>query len=313
MRIQHWLLCFVFVLGAGRVAADEDPSAEARAQYRQGVALYDEGRFAQAAIAFERAYELRPQYRILWNVAQVQNELGHYAAALLAYRQYLAEGGDEVEDARRTEAAAEIERLATLVGTIRIETDAPGVTVFIDGKRQGETPLPEAVYADLGDHEVLLKVGTDELHREVVQVAGGTEAVVTVAGGKTDDDARENRGAAADNAKQGGERVWTWVALGVGAAAGITGGVLGGVALSTKNEVDAECVDQHCPPTRESDGDKVRTLALTADVLYGVAGAAVITGIVLFFVEPGLGQEDTVAVAPLVNGDVAGVAVSGRF
>ena len=54
-------------------------------------------------------------------------------------------------------------------------------------------------------------------------------------------------------------------------------------------------------------------LDVVVRITRGVAGAAVITGVVLFFVEPGLGQEDAVAVAPVVSGDVAGISISGRF
>jgi len=290
-------------------ALGDDQQDEARVHYTQGVDLYKDGKFEQASIAFERAYEIAPSYKILWNIGQVQNELGHYAAALDAYRRYLADGGDEVPAERRAEAEAEIERLTALVGEIVIDTEVEGATVFVDEKRQGDTPLDGPVLADIGEHEVLVKVGGDEIHREVVRVAGG-KAVVVAVRAQSDGASGEPAVAAEDT---GAGRTWTWVALGVGAAAGITGGVLGGVALSKKSDIEGDCVDKSCPPSSKSEADKVETLALTADVLYGVAAAFVITGVVLFFVEPGLESDGDVAVAPVVSTDVAGVAVTGRF
>ena len=88
-------LCGVLALVAGPAAAQTD---EARTQFEQGIALYDEGKYDQAAIAFQRAFELKPSYKILYNIAQAQNQLGHYAAALEAFARYLAEGGDAVPD-----------------------------------------------------------------------------------------------------------------------------------------------------------------------------------------------------------------------
>ncbi|MCK9458897.1 MAG: PEGA domain-containing protein [Proteobacteria bacterium] len=298
--------------GTAAVAAEEteDVAAkEARAHYQQGVELYEAGKFDQASVAFERAYEIRPHFKILWNIAQVENELGHYAAAHAAYSRYLEGGGGEIPAERRAEADAEIARLGTLVGTVAVESGVDGATVFVDGKKRGTTPLAGPIPLDLGDHEISVRLEAEELHREVVRVAGGRRVVVTVAAGGTRDDGAGSPDRAAEN----GRRVWTWVALGVGAAAGIAGGVLGGVALSKKNEIDGSCVAGQCPPRYEDDADRVERLALGADILFGVAAAGVITGVVLFFVEPKMGSEERTVVAPVVSNDAAGLAVVGRF
>jgi Tetratricopeptide repeat/PEGA domain len=317
MRILIALWIVGAVLCARTVALADDIVDEAREHYKQGVTLYEEGKYDQASIAFERAYELKPHHKILWNIGQVENELGHYAAALAAYERYLTEGGNEIPKKRDKQAGAEISRLNMLVGTIIIQSEVDGATVFVDGKRKGDTPISEPVFVNLGEHEVLLKSGGDELHREVVRVAGGKEITVSVSKKSHDvEPAKETEttlGAEEGTEEPSGKRVWTWVAMGIGGVSGIAGGIIGGVALSKKTDIDADCVDNHCPPGSKSDGDKVATMALTADVLYGVAAVGVIAGIVLFFVEPKLGQESKVAFAPIMSPDGAGVAISGRF
>ena len=120
---------------------------------------------------------------------------------------------------------------------------------------------------------------------------------------------------AGDGADDGPERVWTWVALGIGGAAGIAGGVIGGLALRDKNDIESECAEGHCPESRAVDRDRVEQMALTADILYGVAAAVVATGIVLFFVEPKLGEDDSaeIVAAPVLAPDSTGIMLSGRF
>ena len=123
-------ICFsalVFSSMAGADSTDE----EAKIQFEQGVELYNDDDFEQAAIAFERAYELKPSYKILFNIAQTENERKHYAAALKAYHRYLKDGGDQIEAGRRAEVEKEFERLKALVGGITVKTDIKGAVVFL--------------------------------------------------------------------------------------------------------------------------------------------------------------------------------------
>ena len=111
----------------------------------------------------------------------------------------------------------------------------------------------------------------------------------------------------------GGGRVWNWVALGVGGAAGIAGAAIGGAAMSKKSTLEDSCDGNHCPPSQQGEADTIETMNLTADVLFGVAAAGIITGVILFFVEPDDESEAEVAVTPAFTGNGAGLAVGGRF
>ena len=83
-------------LATARVRADDDvPAAppateepahdpvsdEARARIRRGLELYDEGDFRLALIELERAYQILPSYKILYNLGQVHFQLGEHARA----------------------------------------------------------------------------------------------------------------------------------------------------------------------------------------------------------------------------------------
>jgi len=304
----------------GIATAQQDVEASAKAQFDAGVELYKQGKLEQASVAFARAYELRPSYKILYLVGKCENDLGHFAASLDAFTRYLAEGADEIDKSRQEEVRKEITRLNALVGTVAVETDAIGATVFVDGHRSGDTPLEGPLFVDLGEHEIVLKRGGDELHREVVKVAGGQQVTVTIKGASVAAPAiGEEKSADVVEPKREPKqepkpkRVWTWVALGAGAAAGIAGGVIGGISMKDKSDFLDRCGDDSCGPVAADERDRIKRLSLTADILYGVAGALAITAVILFFVEPDDEDEETVAVLPSAGRGSAGLSVTGRF
>lgn len=76
---------------------------------------------------------------------------------------------------------------------------------------------------------------------------------------------------------------WTWGLLGGGAAIAIAGAVVGGVALSERSALDAQCADMLCPAGFGLAGrqSSISSLALASDVLV-IGGAVVaVTGLVL--------------------------------
>jgi tetratricopeptide (TPR) repeat protein len=318
------LAAIVALAWCGQAAAQGAGDDEARAQFDTGVELYEQGKFEQAAVAFARAYELKPTYKLRYNIGQVENELGHYANALDAYTLYLAEGGEEIERARQDQVTAEIARLRTLVGMIEIRGAPDGATVFLDDRRSGTTPLPGPLFVDLGEHSIVVKSGADELHREVVKVAGGQRVELKVESAK----AGASPVAAAEGAGAGGgtgpaaadrprsKRVWTWVAGGVGVAAGIGAAITGALTLSKADDATADCVGDVCPTTARADVDSARALGNATNALIAAAAVGVAAGVVLFFVEPRMGRsEEAVEVAAVAAPTAGGaaLAVAGRF
>lgn len=314
MRIPVLLSAFLAVLLLGATAGAKGISKtdkEARKQFTQGVELYEKGKYELAAIAFERAYELKPSYKILFNIAQVENSMEHYAAAYTAYVRYLEEGGDKVKKKRRKLVEGEIDRLETLVGRIEIASPVDGAKVKIDNEVVGETPLPAPVLIDLGKHEVVVLDSGEEILNEIVKVAGGETVTVTVEIKEEEPPAPPEEPEPALE-EEPPKRVWTWVAGGVGAAAGIAAAVTGGIASSRSSDLEKNCADGECPPGEWDTLDSTRNLATTTNVLIGVAAAGVAAGVALFFLEPRLGEEKPI-VAPVVTEEGASITLTGRF
>ncbi|MBW2278186.1 MAG: hypothetical protein JRF63_11880 [Deltaproteobacteria bacterium] len=109
-------------------------------------------------------------------------------------------------------------------------------------------------------------------------------------------------------------RVWTWVAFGVGGAAAIAAGITGGIASSKTTTLEDNCPDKHCPDSEWDTLDSANALATTTTALIAVAGVGLATGIVLYIIEPGLGEEEpAVAIAPTMDRNGFGISTVGRF
>jgi hypothetical protein len=80
-----------------------------------------------------------------------------------------------------------------------------------------------------------------------------------------------------------------WAMIGVTAAALVTGIVTGSLALSDQGEFDdqleAEGVTSENRQALVDIGDNGTTKALVADISFGVAGAAALTGLIVFFAQ----------------------------
>ncbi len=76
-------------------------------------------------------------------------------------------------------------------------------------------------------------------------------------------------------------RVWTWVMAGLGGAALAAGGACGYLASASQQEFEDATWASDAMDARAAAQDR----ALAANLLYGLGGAALVTALVLFFVE----------------------------
>lgn len=108
--------------------------------------------------------------------------------------------------------------------------------------------------------------------------------------------------------KSGG-RVWTWVLTGVGGAALATAGVFAGLASKSKGEFD----DAQWASDASGKRDEVEQRALTANVLFGVGGAAMVGALILFFVEDGQVENQQDQSALELDLGLSGFSATVRF
>jgi hypothetical protein len=108
-----------------------------------------------------------------------------------------------------------------------------------------------------------------------------------------------------------------------GGALGAAAVVTGVLALGAKSDLDAGCVQGVCDGSLRGRADDMRTFALLTDVLAGLGLAAAIGGVLYLVLSGGddeargnaeVGRRQrSLAVAPALGRDAAGLAVSGAF
>ncbi|HKO49038.1 MAG TPA: PEGA domain-containing protein [Polyangiaceae bacterium] len=168
-------LALLVCLNGGVARAADDPDREARERYENAVKLYEDGAFDAALVELNRAAELRPSYKIFYNIGQVRFAMHDYAAAMDAYRQYLEKGGDKLPVARREQVQKELKALAQRVAKLSIETDVPGAEVLIDDVPVGSTPLSAPVVVNSGIRRIGVRHPDYLPQSRRVSIAGGVQ------------------------------------------------------------------------------------------------------------------------------------------
>jgi outer membrane receptor for ferrienterochelin and colicins len=129
---------------------------EADLRFQRGAGLFKSGRYEEALLEFLASNRLVPNRNVVFNIARSYEALEQFEEAYRYYAQYIAE---ETDPGERKAAQKRVSDLRPRVALIRIESEPPGATVYlerVDLGGRGETPLLIAVSP--GDHNVLLRM-----------------------------------------------------------------------------------------------------------------------------------------------------------
>lgn len=173
------VLVIAFATAAAAAPAVE-PSPEARAANAHALELDAEGKFPEALAEFQRAYDLSPSFRILYNVARTARLCQDFARSLVAYRRFLEEGGADVEGSQRVIAEQQIAELSGLVGWVIVRGDGETSVSFDDGPATPTSSEPRPM--NPGAHTVHATRAGTSIDRTFTARAGATIDVdVTIA------------------------------------------------------------------------------------------------------------------------------------
>ena len=78
-------------------------------------------------------------------------------------------------------------------------------------------------------------------------------------------------------------RTAAYVSLGLGAAGVAAGGVLGFLTMQKHKDLKGDCPNDVCSPTQQSEIDSAKRLGNMSTIAFGVGGAGLVLGTVLFF------------------------------
>lgn len=293
-------------------AAEESGDVKkAKDLFQWGQKLYKQARYAEAISKFEEAYAVRPHPVIYFNIGKCWEQLGETAKALRAYRDYLRLAPDAKDKETVSDAIANLERRLREKGMqqLMVFADPPSARISVDGKELGTSPVSVELIA--GNHTLsVVAEGFEKVDRSfVMQTTRATEMTISLRPVKepvkepvkdpiaTDapkvEPKKDDPGTpppmppvvvAPVEAKKG--RLWTYVAGGV-AVASLGAGI--GLGVGAQGEMNKFTSKQHDPATVQAEFDAAKAasggMATGANVAYGVAGVALATAVVLFFLE----------------------------
>jgi hypothetical protein len=265
--------------------------SEAASRFKKGLDLFRDGDYRAALIEFRRAYELAPNYQVLYNIGQVSFQLQDYAGALTSLERYLHEGGSEIPASRRADVQKDIDKLKSRVANLTVTTNVAGAEVLVDDVSIGKTPLDKSLLVSAGRHKLTAtKEGYTPVTR-VVEVASGDTAEVPLTLGELGSGTSPPAASSDTSAEpapapppdtttpappesapvaDGGGSSFPWPAWLITAGLGGAAIGCGVVALGASSELGD--LKSHASPSRdELDrlSSKSRNLALVSDILLG--------------------------------------------
>ena len=151
------------------------PPPEIDALHAQGLAAFKRQDYEGARVAFARSYELAPRTATLLNLALAELNSGRPLDAVRHMRIFIAASDapkDKVEEAR----TKMLPRAEAQIG--RLQVEAPiGARVFVDGADVGMAPLPDPIDVMPGNHEIVVRLGSDSSSMRVPVAAGDVSRV----------------------------------------------------------------------------------------------------------------------------------------
>lgn len=308
-------LCLVFAapcLGQTGINVEES-----KKHFKQGVDLFKKEKFREALDEFNKSYDLRPHWGILYNIGVCHLKLGKKAKSLMVLLMFMEKGGTDIAQETAAEVEDFIQDLMTKVGVVRFTGDISDARVLVDGEHIPEANENMYIYVDPGKRYIRVLVAGSVVFEEKINIKKGEEFTIDL--GNKDEGT--------------GPTVWTgpqptpafitpvptpvaeekpkkkmngmvaagWAMAGITAALAVGYAAAGGFALSEKNKMrDVEdeyfneveplctpsCEDEAIPyeAARDDHHDKALNAQIAANVLFGVGLASLAATIGLLVV-----------------------------
>lgn len=311
LAVQRILVALFFVVSiqaiAGQANADDEATERARNHFVQAQKEYDLGNWDASAREFSWAYELRPDPIFLYNMAQAYRRGGNLQRAVDLYKNYLLK---DPKSPQRAEVEQRILRLqkqldedrAARIGAPAAATPAP--TVEPPQQIEGQAPplaKPSAITEAQasGPAASATAAASVSTPAPAIEATGDSVAATAPASVATRVAAQPTTGR---RLRIAGIVIGAAGALGIGA-----GAIFSWRTQSLSNSVS------NASRYSLSDAQSGKNAAVLQWVCYGVGGAALITGALLYWRGRTQAEAARVSLIPLVGPDTVGLASAGTF
>ncbi|MEJ7727917.1 MAG: carboxypeptidase-like regulatory domain-containing protein [Polyangiaceae bacterium] len=309
--------------------SDEDRATARKLSFEAATAL-EAKEYAGAAEKFARADALFHAPTLTLGLARAQVGLGKLVAAQESYQRIVREGvpaggNKQFEDAVK-DATRELAALEPRVPWVTVQvTGGSNVSVTLDNNPLNAAALGVKRAIDPGQHTLrATAAGFRAAERPFTMAEGQAETVTltlepeAAAGAANPVPAGAiavpPAGGDTTTASKGGSpmKLIGFIALGVGAAGLIGGGITGGLAISEHSLLDRDCdSDGDCPAERRETLDNFHTLSTLSTVGFIVGGVGVAGGITLLVLAPSSRKQSGATIVPYAG--LGQVGAVGRF
>ena len=316
--------------GAGKQAA-------AQAMFEDAKKLMTKGDFGAACQKFSDSQNLDPAPGTQYNLANCYEKNGQTASAWATFKSaaasYRAHNRAEWETKARDRAAAIEPKLSKLTIVVPAESNVPGLEVRRDGQALSGSELGAAIPVDPGEHVVEATATGKKPWKSTAKVAptpgeqkftvGPLEAAPKVAtptpAPTTAPTPPPTTVAALPEPppnKGSGQKTAGFVALGIGGAGLVVGGVTGVMAMSKNKTANDACPnDGACASQAAVDANSsAKSLATISTVGFIVGGVGLAAGIVLLATAPSsTPKTGSLHLVPTAGPSGGGLAAFGTF
>jgi tetratricopeptide (TPR) repeat protein len=300
---------------AASSAENSNATEKARASFHHAVQLYNEGSFEAALAEFRKAYDLTPNYRLLYNIAQTYFDLHDYVSSSKNLKQYMQEGGGEISAARRAEVNDLAQKLEDRIAYVEVVCNVEGADIRVDDMSVGMSPLPAAIPVNAGPRRVSAVKAGYAVATRMITVVGKEKSTVSIdiaESAPTQTDLLSDGVTQRELAKP--KRIALATSALVAGGCAVAAGVFGVLAWQAKGDFDSE-LDKF--PNNKSNVDNARSKMKTYAYLTDALGAATLVsgGVALYLLITESGSKK----APSKDANIAliptlgGMSLNGRW
>jgi hypothetical protein len=270
--------------------------AAARELWMSGLELEKAKDWSGALDKLTKVGHVRMTPQVRYHIAFCSEHLGKYVDALNGYQLAIQEAralGDKARDvAENTPARLEAVRSRIAKLRLHVEGKLRASTLSLDGKKLSRALVDHDIPVDPGAHKVEVRRAGAVVDAKTVTLAEGATAEVSftinepIDLDEADGEAPVEVPLPPAPAPSGTSRLSAYVTGGAGLALVAGGGVVWALREATIANIRLTCTngDGGCDPNVEPTEELGRAYTNVGRVLFAAGGAAVVTGVTLFFV-----------------------------
>lgn len=322
-------------LSSSRAQAKGDEEAQAsevvitekaRRHFRAGVNFTndpDGAKYADALREFKLAYQESPSWKILGNLGIAAMKLERDGEAIEAFKTYLAEGGDEIDESERAQVGRDLETLESSVTWLTLKVQPSGARLLDRRIPLSGDEVVNVYVLDQGEIRLGLHAGR---HRFTIELDGyePMDWSFEAEGGTLEKDISLQKVVEkkdAPPAEDGGPELvserpipWgVWAGVGVTGAFAVGATVTGILATNKRSQYD-EANDGTDPDGARDLKESGQTLNLVTDIMIGGAVVAAGVSAVLYATRPEVTREvGRIRFVPTAYSGGGGLWMQGNF